>query len=225
MSLSKLSSTVKVFIIGKTGNGKSLLGNSILGREEFLVARSMRSTTVRLGKAVGFVNGQQIMILDTPDPVNLNLSDTEIKNEVTRWKSAVEGPYAILLAVRCDVRYTAEEYDIYMKIKRAWGDNAFTNRLVVVFTFGDRQDRDIHEELKTVCWELRNVLADAGNCYVLFNNMARGSEMAAQVGQLLNVIHRLDMKSAVSPITQDKVLILFVLVVIFMTVVVYLTLR
>ncbi|XP_025111183.1 GTPase IMAP family member 4-like [Pomacea canaliculata] len=218
MSLSKMSTTIKVFIIGKTGNGKSLLANSVLGREEFLVARSMRSTTVRHGKAVGVVNGQQIMILDTPDPVNLNLSDTEIKDEVSRWKSAVEGPYAILLAVRCDVRYTAEEYDIYKKIKKVWGDNSFTGRLVVVFTFGDRQDRNIQEELKTVCWELRNVLADAGGRYVLFNNMARGSEMAQQVGQLLKVIQRLDMKSADFPITQPQVLILVVLVVIFVIV-------
>lgn len=52
----------EVFIIGKTGNGKSSLGNSILGRKEFLVARSMRSTTVHLGEAVGVVNGQQIMV-------------------------------------------------------------------------------------------------------------------------------------------------------------------
>lgn len=49
--------------------------------------------------------------------------------------------------------------------------------------------------------------------------------MAAQVGQLLNVIPRLGMKSAVSPITPDQVLILLVLVVIFLTVAVYLTQR
>lgn len=80
-------------------------------------------------------------------------------------------PSAILLAVRCDVRYTAEEYDIYKKIKNAWADKSFLHNLIIVFTFGDRQDKDLAEELKTVCPELQNVLRDSNNNYVCFNNI------------------------------------------------------
>ncbi|XP_025111477.1 GTPase IMAP family member 4-like isoform X2 [Pomacea canaliculata] len=167
-------------IVGKTGNGKSSLANLILGESKFQVSTSMTSETTQMSEAMGVVNGEQIKIVDTPDPVNLDLSKTEISAEVARWKSHAVGKFAILLAVRCDVRYTAEEYDIYKKIKIAWGDNSFTNHLVVVFTFGDRQDRNIHEELKTVCLELRSVLADAGNRYVIFNNRAHDSESEKQ---------------------------------------------
>nr|KAG5692958.1 hypothetical protein BaRGS_032390 [Batillaria attramentaria] len=77
----------------------------------------------------------------------------------------------ILLVVRCDVRYTAEEYAIYKKIKELWGDKSLCERLVVAFTFWDRQKSDIEKELNTtVPQELKNVLKDASNRYVVFNN-------------------------------------------------------
>lgn len=111
-----------------------------------------------------------IQVIDTPDPVNSNLTPEELKTEIEKWKRvASPGPSAILLAVRCDVRYTAEEYDIYKKIKAAWADDSFKHVLVIAFTFGDRQDTDLDEELKTVCPELKNVLKDSGGRYALFN--------------------------------------------------------
>nr|KAG5689253.1 hypothetical protein BaRGS_006373 [Batillaria attramentaria] len=97
------------------------------------------------------------------------MNSQEKEEEISKWKElASSSPDAILLAVRCDVRYTAEEYDIYRQIKFYWGDEEFCKRLVVVFTFGDRQDRPLDEELKTVCPELKSVLKDAGNRYVVF---------------------------------------------------------
>lgn len=113
-----------------------------------------------------------MQMVDTPDLVNCGMSEIEMRDEVTRWRSmATSKPTLVLLAVRCDVRYTAEEYAIYRQILKLWGDNSLRQRLVVVFTFGDRQDRDIREELRTVCPELKNVLKDAGQRYVVFNKV------------------------------------------------------
>ena len=67
-------------------------------------------------------------------------------------------------------RYTAEEYAIYRQLQRLWGDNTLQHRLVVAFTFADRQDAPIEEELKTVCPELKKVLREARHRYVVFNN-------------------------------------------------------
>lgn len=111
-------------------------------------------------------------VVDTPDPVNSELDTKQLKEEIQKWKQMTAPfPSAILLAVRCDVRYTAEEYDIYKKIKNAWADKSFLHNLIIVFTFGDRQDKDLAEELKTVCPELQNVLRDSNNNYVCFNNI------------------------------------------------------
>ena len=91
----------------------------------------------------------------------------DICAEINRWKTLISpGPDVILLAVRCDVRYTAEEYAIYKMMKEAWNETTFCKRLVLAFTFADRQDQDIKTELKTVCHELQSVLKDAGHRYV-----------------------------------------------------------
>nr|KAG5703205.1 hypothetical protein BaRGS_034116 [Batillaria attramentaria] len=162
----------RIVVIGKTGNGKSSVCNAILGREEFKTGRSMESTTVKVQHATAEKNGKVVKVVDTPDIANMldEMSSQQKEEEISKWKR-LASPFhrAILLAVRCDVRYTGEEYDIYRQIKFYWGDKEFCKRLVVVFTFADRQDRPLGEELKTVCPELRSVLKDAGHRYVVFN--------------------------------------------------------
>ncbi|PVD23998.1 hypothetical protein C0Q70_17275 [Pomacea canaliculata] len=160
-----------ILIIGKTGNGKSSIANAILGQQKFAVGSTMASTTLKVQSEQTERDNCLWTVVDTPDPVNSELDTKQLKEEIQKWKQMTASfPSAILLAVRCDVRYTAEEYDIYKKIKNAWADKSFLDNLIIVFTFGDRQDKDLAEELKTVCPELKNVLKDSNNNYVLFNN-------------------------------------------------------
>lgn len=128
------------------------------------------------------------MVVDTPDPMNWDGDEKpQLNEEIQRWKSLTSpNPSAILLAIRCDVRYTAEEYDGYRRIMAAWKDNSFTRHLVVVFTFGDRQDKDIKEELKSICPELKSVLSDASQRYIVFNNqVSNRDELLAEIQQFV----------------------------------------
>lgn len=97
-------------------------------------------------------------------------------------------PYAILLAVNCEETYTREKYNMYERLKSEWGDESFSDRLVVAFTFGDSLDQDINEELKGVSVELKNVLKDAGNRFVVFNAKASQDDKKEQTRRLLGVI-------------------------------------
>ena len=131
---------------------------------------------------------QSPQVVDTPDFINFNPKPTEpeARQQVLQWKSLTQpAPDVILLVVRCDVRYTKEEHDIYKEIKNLWGDDEqFCERLAVAFTFGDMQDKDLKEVLKTVCQELRSVLDDAGDRFFQINNKATGDEKQTQQMQM-----------------------------------------
>ena len=127
-------------------------------------------------------------MVDTPDFSNLlpKVTQAEAQQQVDQWKSLTQpAPDVILLAVRCDVRYTKEEHEIYKEIKNLWGDDEqFCGRLAVAFTFGDLQDEDLEEEVKTVCEELRSVLGDARKRFLQINNKATGDEKEQQLVRL-----------------------------------------
>lgn len=167
-----------ILIIGKTGNGKSSVGNMLLGSNEFAVGRGMASTTMQTESCKVPDKNCKLKVVDTPDLLNADMSEDDKSKEVSKWKKETNPQvHVILLAVRCDIRYTAEEYAVYSEVKRLWGnDTDFCKRLVVGFTFGDRLDGDIQEELKSVCDELQTVLADASNRNVLFNKKAKNED-------------------------------------------------
>ncbi|KAK7465145.1 hypothetical protein BaRGS_00037675 [Batillaria attramentaria] len=180
-----------LIVVGKTGNGRSSVGNTLLGKDEFETGCGMSSTTTEPKAATS--EQPKIKVVDTPDiSDNDHFTDKQRKEQLSLWKRlAAPGPHAILLTVRCDVRYTAEEYDIYKQLKTLWGDS-FCKLLIVAFTFGDRQDADIEEELKSsVPVELKNVLKDANGRYVVFDNRAEPGEEFKTVNRLLDIVDKL----------------------------------
>ena len=74
---------------------------------------------------------------------------------------------------------------IYKETKKLLSLSDFSRRLMVGFTFGDRQDRDIDRELGSVCPELQAVLHDAGGHYVVFDSTATPPEKLRQAKDLL----------------------------------------
>lgn len=112
-------------------------------------------------------------VVDTPDPVNCDMDESTAKLEVTKWKGCTNMGVVVVVVVviRCDVRYTAEEYAIYKQIKEHWGSD-FCKHLVVAFTFGDRLQQDLDDfgqQLENGCPEVVNVLRDANQQYVVFD--------------------------------------------------------
>ncbi|KAK7487678.1 hypothetical protein BaRGS_00021097 [Batillaria attramentaria] len=186
---------LSLLIIGKTGNGKSTAGNILLGKDgDFPVGRGMASTTEHAAVREADVPGYRLRVVDTPDISNMTIGKTEvnISREIYQWKQlACPGPDAVLLTVRCDIRYTPEELEIYRQIRDHWGDDSLHKHLVVLFTVGDCLDQSIEEEVKSACDELKEILKDAHHRRVVFNAKTTKEEKWKQSQQLLSIVEEM----------------------------------
>ncbi|XP_070195117.1 GTPase IMAP family member 9-like [Littorina saxatilis] len=178
----------KIFVIGKTGTGKSSLCNKIIGRNAFTTGRSFKQVTTETQEEPTTLPGLNITVVDTPDISDK--SETIQTDTVKRWRDSAKGyNYMVVLAVRCDARYSPAEYEVYRQIKQLWG-NDLVKKLVVVFTFGDtREDPglDMKKELEEVWPELKHVIKDANNRYVVFNNEP-GNTDEKPVNELIEIM-------------------------------------
>ncbi|XP_076457511.1 GTPase IMAP family member 9-like [Babylonia areolata] len=190
-----------ILVVGKAGNGKSAVCNTLLGEEKFPVGRSMSATTKTVQYEERFNEGKRIRVIDTPDIINCGLEGArERQTEVERWMRLVPttSPSLVLVAVRCDVRYTNEEFEVYREIERFWGAQSLNKHLAVAFTFGDRQDYDIGDDVRNPPPELGALLKKAKKHYLLFNQKDTANR-PGQARDCFALMERLQADSSICP--------------------------
>nr|KAG5693397.1 hypothetical protein BaRGS_009870 [Batillaria attramentaria] len=129
-------------------------------------------------------------VINTPDLANPRKTDEEAKREVETWLQRADNrtPDAVLLVIRSDRRYTREEFNVYQQLKGLLGDKLGDN-LVVIFSMGDRlRCKELRVDLSVTCSELKNVLKDAGQRYLVFDDTATDTDQGMQVDMLLEVV-------------------------------------
>ncbi|KAL7875653.1 hypothetical protein AOLI_G00106160 [Acnodon oligacanthus] len=132
---------LRVVLLGKTGDGKSSCGNTILNEEVFRTGNAPNSETHKSESGTKLINEKKITVVDTPGIFDTRLSEKELKSEILQcFIECAPGAHAFVIVLKV-ARYTKQETEIVKEITALFGEEAL-KYAVVLFTRGDELSED-----------------------------------------------------------------------------------
>ncbi|XP_069024388.1 GTPase IMAP family member 8 [Embiotoca jacksoni] len=138
-SSSSSSPELRLVLLGRSGSGKSAVGNSILGQEVFEShPDSLTAITQECQKKKALVEGRRVAVVDTPDWFNSEHTPEEVRAQISSCVAlSSPGPHAFLLCVPLDQPAKAE-LQALGALQAVFGPEAVQRYTLVLFTHADR---------------------------------------------------------------------------------------
>ena len=197
--MSARDNQVDLFLLGKTGHGKSSTGNSILGRDAFQVSDSSESETYVVQVGWARRAGRLVKVVDGPGVGETRLdrgrAAKKMCDDMTQGiMQCPEGFHALVLVLKYGNRFTEEELSTIASLKSLFGPDFVKEFCILIFTHGElfdmnnrRNPRPFSEWLRDQGGAMKTLLEECGNKAMLFYN-ADETKAESQMEELFSLV-------------------------------------
>lgn len=176
---------IRLVMLGWRWPGKSLTGNTIIGREEFRLERAAEFCVTRQAE----VDGRQVTVVDTPGWFSAQDTPRSYKQEILRGATlCAPGPHAFLLVIPVGMFTEVDRARIEEHVA-LFGEHVWRHT-ILVFSWAEvlrkiSVERYIRREGKDLMW----VVEKCKRRYFVINNCIFGEN--PQVGHLLQKVEKM----------------------------------